>query len=131
MLTEEKLQNFLDDLRLGKYDTDRYKVIPYSENMLAIEKLDTEIRITVSVNHDIDVQYWRDFHKWSDANWLKRFFIKKPVYDDYDKTYNGYHNDEGVTISKNLHDSFCAYCTELLEKDRMIRRINEEDAFGL
>ena len=26
MLTEEKLQNLLDDLRLGKYDTDRYKI---------------------------------------------------------------------------------------------------------
>lgn len=129
MLTEEKLQNFLDDLRLGKYDDEKYKIVPHSKNMLSVEKLDSEIKITVSVDCIIDPQYCTDFYKWADTNIFKRG--KKPVYDDYDKVYSCCCNGESVKISKDLYDSFCSYCTELLEKDRMILRINAEDAFGL
>lgn len=131
MLTEEKLQNFLDDLRLGKYDNDRYKITTTYDS-LHIEDLqnDTKISITTFITAP---SYFPAYNAWNDHNKIWKLFHKEPIYDNYPKQYTAvmYTFEKEVPISKQLYDSFLTYCKELQEKDRLVQRSNVESSFGL
>lgn len=131
MLTEEKLQNFLDDLRLGKYDDEKYKIFSTNRH-LVIKDLQNDTTLTVWVYLDT-TEYWNEFWDWDKHSKIWKIFHKKPVVESYTGEYfcTSSINNSPVKISRSLYDSFEAYRKELQEKDKLIERSNIQSSFGL
>lgn len=130
MLTEEKLQNFLDDLRLGKYDTDQYKI--FSNGHLVIKDLQNDTTLTVWV-YSYTTEYWNKIVDWNKHGKIWKIFHKEPVLENYTEEYfcTSSINNNPVKISYFLYDSFETYRKELQEKDKLVERSNIQSSFGL
>ena len=120
MITEEKLQQFLDDLRIGKYDSLNYKIknyIHFSGGTIWITDIskDVHIRLVISTIDEYD-------HKG-----LKSVKIG----EHYEAFIESGPFEEVICITKELFESFHAYIKELHEQDKLIIRSNIEAAFGL
>ena len=130
MITEEKLQNLLDDLRLGKYDADRYKIS--SNGHLVIKDLQNNTKLTVWV-YSYTTEYWNEFWNWNKHSKIWKIFHKEPVLENYTEEYFGTSsiNNSPIKISYALYDSFETYRKELREKDKLIERSNIQSSFDL
>ena len=118
MITEEKLQNFLDDLRIGKYDSINYK-IECTYNSLKITDINRDVFVSINVidgwNHDYKVNLFRK----------ERRSIPPRV------NIYGEHYSTSVNISDKMLYSLKTYINEQRAKDELIDRANIESAFGL
>lgn len=121
MLTEEKLQKFIDDLRLGKYDIERYH-IGY-DGIITDKQNDTTII----------VRYFKKESEFVQMKGIKGFFRKyKYQTIQLEKPeYIVYIDDEFLSVSQSLYQSFKSYFDEIQEKDRLVRRLNIKESFGL
>lgn len=121
MLTEEKLQNFLNDLRLGKYDTEDYVIDPI--RMSIADKNESEVIFSLYIE-TYDYVERKFLPNKSIKLKTPRYFIH--VYGD------DYILDLGmVQVQFNLYASFQSYFTELEEKDKLVRKLNIKKSFGL
>lgn len=115
MLTEEKLQNFLDDLRLGKYDSERYNITNWS---------------IIDKQNKSELVFF--LHKEIDAYKKNIFGIYKLVTLKTPKYYIGINNrEDDIEVSEELYNSFMSYFTEIEEKDKLAERLNITESFGL
>ena len=131
MLTEEKLQNFLNDLRIGKYDNERYE-ITLSLNTINIKDRDTNTKTFIGV-YSKSEKWYEDYNIWNNRCKLWKWMFKEPEYDNYPLTYFAFVNSPNdiCIISKSLYESFETYRKELIEKDKLVQWSNIESSFGL
>jgi len=131
MLTEEKLQNFLDDLRLGKYDNERYEITTGYE-AICIKDLHNNTNTWICVGKKSSKKYLDADRKWRKSK-IKKFFCKAPNFEDYPFIYIAIVEglEEECEISESLYKSFISYISELTEKDKLVKRSNIESSFGL
>jgi len=115
MITEEKLQKFIDDLRVGKYDSEKYDV----KNYQILDKK-TGARIIFYLRKEVS--------KWVQTKFLK---LWKVIKFDTPKYYIGINEEPDVEVSEELYNSFYSFFTELEEKDKLIERLNIKESFGL
>lgn len=118
MITEEKLQNFLDDLRIGKYDSINYK-IECTYNSLKITDISKDVFVSINVIDGWDYDYKVNLFRKEKRSIPPRVNI-----------YGEYYNDS-FNISDETLYSLKTYINEQREKDKLIDRANIESAFGL
>ena len=120
MITKEKLQNFLDDLRIGKYDNLNYKIrnyLHFSGGTLWITDVSKDIKMRLAISK-VD-EY--------DHKGLKSVKIG----EHYEAFIESEQFEETIYITKELFESFHTYMKEVHEQDKLIARTNIEAAFGL
>ena len=133
---QEKIQKLLDDLRLGSYDSMRYKFeVVYDEFIL--KDLDSKVNLCLRLYYTNvpTAEYERRINKYlSIPMWKKKIFrIAFPESTEQDVTKVYYVDIDGKTckISENLYNSFNIFIEEQGEKDKLIKSANRESAFGL
>lgn len=120
MITKEKLQNFLDDLRIGKYDNLNYRIKNYlfsnggSFYITDISK-DIDLRVAIYKIEEYD-------HK---------SFKSIKTGEHYELCIESGEFKEIIYVSEELYNSFYTYMKELHEQDKLVARANIEEAFGL
>ena len=116
MLTIEKLQSFIDDLRLGKYDNERYEI-----TTTCVRDLETKT--------DVYVYWYKRDHEYIE----KKYYIfnkYKWIKLNHPKYFISINNVE-LEVSEKLYDSYNSYFTEISHKIGLIQRLNTETYFGL
>ena len=139
MITEEKLQKLIDDLRTGVYDTDRYKIEVYTGCMY--HDSDCEFQITDNQTGTyIDVYCWeyeQALETVVEKPKCKLFSTKSEVHTvKTKKTFEirisgPYFFEEVQDVSKKLFKSFMSFVAERLQQEELISRSNIESSFGL
>ena len=119
MLTEEKIQKFIDDLRVGKYDNERYEISPNGYIK------DTKTDIEICIDWYTEAYEWKQVGFWIFKRW-KSFKYKEPKY-----FINIDNTDYPVEVTEELYNSVISYFRELGEKDKLLRRLNIKESFGL
>lgn len=129
MITAEKLQQFLDDLRLGKYDSTNYIVSCYGST-ISIKDISKNVELNVSARKTISKQYDVAYKNYRKKSKIWRKFHKEPKWEDYE-IYIVETVDNYAEISKSLYTSFMTFVKEQQEKDKLVQRANIESAFDL
>ena len=124
MITEEKIQELLDNLRTGVYDTPKHEIECHTRNTglkeIEIRNNETRLYITISLyNYKFKRFLWKLFRK------------KVHSYALICMTNGITCVDEEILISNKLYESFVAYINERIEQDKLIIRSNVESDFKL
>ena len=130
MLTEEKIQKLLDDLRFGKYDTPNYSlecraVKDCGSLCLKDLKNKTElfIRFYKSSKYTLrTIVIFGQFYHWKKHK-------RKPA--QVEVFFANNLPCEIITISDELCNSLHTFAKEQLEKDKLLAKNNVETTFNL
>lgn len=115
MLTEEKLQNLINQLRLGIYNSDRYII---KSNVIIDKETNAKLHIYYFVNESEWIQT-KIFKRWKEIKY------KTPKY------YITIEEIGEVEVSKELYTSYKTYFEEIDQKNRLTERLKSERHFGL
>jgi len=130
MLTEEKLQNFLDDLRLGKYDNEKYELKAYgAPDCVALNLKDISNNIELYLNLYQSKPYKIKEHGFLGLYWAtkKKQFVPARAIISYCIPAKS----KSIDISDELYNSFATYLLEQKEKIKLVEDSNREATFGL
>lgn len=124
MMTEEKIQELLDNLRTGVYDTPKHEIECHTWNTgskeIEIRNNETHLYTTISL------------HNCKFKRFLWKLFRKKVHSYASIRMTNGITCvNEEILISNELYESFVAYINERIEQDKLIIRSNVESDFKL
>ena len=130
MLTEEKLQNFLNDLRFGKYDNENYKLEAYgAPDCVSLTLKNTSNDVTLYLNLYQSKPYKYTYHRLFGFYWetKKKEYVSAHAVIKYSIPTK----ETSINISDKLYDSFAAYILEQKEKIKLVEDSNREATFGL
>lgn len=137
MITEEKLQTFLDDLRIGKYDNFNYH-IAYRYGGLLFKDIGKNVSFELQT-HSVRIPILTQksgLSKLLPTRGKKyeqtktKFYIKVlSIIDTNTLTYLPYYQD--IQVSEDLFKSWNLYISEQREKEILIFKSNLESSFGL
>ena len=116
MLTEEKLQKFIDALRSGQYDSDRYEI-----ERTYVKDLQTNTCVFIGFYKEDSIYVKKKFYIFHEYKEIK---LKEPKY-----FINI--NYSSIEVSKDLYKSYKDYFTEIEQKAELVQRINCEKYFDL
>ena len=131
MLTEEKIQKLLDDLRFGAYDTCDYTVscsIAHNCGLLTLKDLKKKVCLHIRF-------YGPDkFIFVTKTIFGIPFTVKKNKPQKATAQWvgdNSWNSTEEIEISNDLYDSLYKFAAEQTEKSKLLDITNIETAFDL
>lgn len=130
MMTEEKLKNFLDDLRFGKYDTADYKLQAYGVSdcvSLTLENVTNNVILYLTLYQSKPYKYVA--HRLFGFYWESKKKEHVQAYATISYTFPS--KGVSIDISDELYDSFSKYVLEQKEKIKLVEDSNREATFGL